>query len=97
MKAKVIKGVTALVLSLGLLTTGAVFAVSVAGGTWNYGVGYTGTYGYSNYHHPSRSHTASVRNGATGITNSQRAAAGNWAKASITKIPPTGLEYFYGF
>lgn len=20
-----------------------------------------------------------------------------WAKASITKLPPTGLEYFYGF
>lgn len=79
----------------GLLYSGTTFAASVAGGTWNYGVGYTGTYGYSNYHHPSRSHTASVKNGK--LVNSQRQGAGLWAKASITKIPPTGLEYFYGF
>lgn len=79
----------------GLFVSGTAFAASVAGGTWHYGVGYTGTYGYSNYYHPSRSHTASVKQGQ--LVNSQRQGAREWAKASITKIPPTGLEYFYGF
>lgn len=97
MKAKTIKLLTIFTLCISFIGTSTALAVSVAGGTWNYGVGYTGTYGYSNYHHPSRSHTASVRNGQTGVINSQRAAAGNWARASVTKIPPTGLEYYYGF
>lgn len=79
----------------GLLVSGTAFAASVAGGTWHYGVGYTGTYGYSNYYHPSRSHTASVKQGK--LVNTQRQGAGLWAKTSIDKIPPTGLEYFYGF
>ncbi|EGE53998.1 lactococcin 972 family bacteriocin [Streptococcus parauberis] len=41
-----------------MLISGTVLAASVDGETWHYGVGYTGTYGYSNYHHPNRSHTA---------------------------------------
>lgn len=87
----------AVALLVSIIGAGSVFAASVSGGTWHYGVGFTGTYGYSNYHHPSRSHTASVKNGQTGYINSQRAPAGAWAKSSITKIPPTGLSYYYGF
>ncbi len=66
-------------------------------GRLNYGVGWSATFGYSDYLHPSRSHTASVRNGETGVTNSQRASKENWARSSLTKIPPTGLNYYYGF
>lgn len=84
-------------LSLALISTSSALAASVDGGTWHYGVGYTGTYGYSNYHHPDYSHTASVYNDKTEITNRQRAGAGDWAKAFIVKIPPTGLSYYYGF
>lgn len=88
---KVIKSI-----AIGSLTTTAlVLADFVDGGEWHYGVGWTGTYGYSNYHHPTLSHTATVKNGPH--VNSQRQPAGIWAKTSITKIPPTGMEYFHGF
>lgn len=97
MVKKLTKVVIALALVVGIGLSAKALAVSVAGGTWNYGVGWNGTFGFSYYHHPSRSHKASVRNSQSGYTNSQRAAAGNWARSSLSKIPPTGLEYFYGF
>ena len=53
-----------LAVTFGVLLTFAVptvaTAAQVGGGTWHFGVGYTGTYGYSNYYHPSRSHTPNV-------------------------------------
>ncbi|MBA5813371.1 lactococcin 972 family bacteriocin [Leuconostoc lactis] len=88
-----------LAVTLGVLVTFAVptvaAAAQVGGGTWYFGVGYTGTYGYSNYHHPSRSHTATVQDG--NYYSSVRNSAGEWAKASITKIPPTGMSYYWGY
>ncbi len=85
----------ALGIACSLMVSTVAFADFVDGGEWHYGVGWTGTYGYSNYHHPTRSHTATVKNGQH--ENRQHQGAGIWAKASITKIPPTGMEYFYGF
>ena len=82
---------------LGFSTVALAATASPDGGTWNYGVGWSATFGYSDYLHPSRSHTASVRNGETGVTNSQRASKENWARSSLTKITPTGLNYYYGF
>lgn len=82
--------------SLGISTVALAATAYPDGGTWNYGVGWNGTFGYSDYFHPSRSHTSSVRNTNTGVTNSQRASGGNWARSSLTKIPPTGLNYYYG-
>lgn len=79
----------------GLLVSTNVFAAFVDGGEWHYGVGWTGTYGYSNYLHHGRSHTATVKNGNQVSTD--RKGPGAWAQASITKIPPTGMEYYYGF
>lgn len=61
----------------------------------DYGVGWTGTFGYSDYLHNGRSHTSTVKNGNQVATD--RECPGTWAKSSITKIPPTGMEYFYGF
>lgn len=78
---------------LALAVPTAVLAASVGGGTWNYGVGYTGTYGYSNYYHPSRLHSGTVVNGKKKVIDQQY--PGVWAKASITKIPPTGMSYYW--
>ncbi|MGQ7483370.1 lactococcin 972 family bacteriocin [Streptococcus suis] len=85
----------ALRIACSLMVSTVAFADFVDGGEWHYGVGWTGTYGYSNYHHPTRSHTTTVKNRQH--ENRQRQGAGIWAKASIIKIPPTGMEYFYGF
>ena len=92
---KFIQSGLVLAISCGLITSITALAAHVDGGEWHYGVGWTGTYGYSNYYHPTKSHTATVKNGSH--HNSQRQVAGVWAKASITKISPTGMEYFYGF
>jgi len=53
------------------------------------------TFGYSDYLHSTRSHTATVRHG--GRISKDREDPEVWAQASLNKIPPTGLEYFYGF
>ena len=79
----------------GILATTNALAVWVDGGQWNYGVGWTGTFGYSDYLHSTRSHTATVKDG--GRISKDREDPEVWAKASLNKIPPTGLEYFYGF
>lgn len=92
---KYLKRLSVVTLLCSLLLPATVFAAFVDGGEWHYGVGWTGTYGYSNYYHGSRSHTATVKNGP--VSNSQRQGAGAWAQTSITKIPPTGMEYYYGF
>ena len=79
----------------GILATTNALAEWVDGGQWNYGVGWTGTFGYSDYLHSTRSHTATVKNG--GRISKDREDPEVWAQASLNKIPPTGLEYFYGF
>ena len=56
-------GVASLMVCSILATTNAL-AVWVDGGQWNYGVGWTGTFGYSDYLHSTRSHTATVRHGS---------------------------------
>lgn len=57
-------------------------SVSVGGGTWNYGVGITGS--YSDYYHPSKTHTASVHSSGGGQKDTDRAYAGQWAKARVS-------------
>ena len=87
-------GVASLMVCSILATTNAL-AVWVDGGQWNYGVGWTGTFGYSDYLHSTRSHTATVKHG--GRISKDREDPEVWAKAALNKIPPTGMEYFYGF
>ena len=79
----------------GILATTNALAEWVDGGQWNYGVGWTGTFGYSDYLHSTRSHTATVKHG--GRISKDREDPEVWAKASLNQIPPTGMEYFYGF
>ena len=79
----------------GILATTNALAVWVEGGQWNYGVGWTGTFGYSDYLHSTRSHTATVKHG--GRISKDREDPEVWAKAALNQIPPTGMEYFYGF
>ena len=79
----------------GILATTNALAEWVDGGQWNYGVGWTGTFGYSDYLHSTRSQTATVKHG--GRISKDREDPEVWAQASLNKIPPTGLEYFYGF
>ena len=79
----------------GILATTNALAEWVDGGQWNYGVGWTGTFGYSDYLHSTWSHTATVKHG--GRISKDREDPEVWAQASLNKIPPTGLEYFYGF
>ena len=79
----------------GILATTNALAEWVDGGQWNYGVGWTGTFGYSDYLHSTRSHTATVKHG--GRISKDREDPEVWAQASLNKIPPTGLEYFYRF
>ena len=79
----------------GILATTNALAEWVDGGQWNYGVGWTGTFGYSDYLHSTRSHTATVKHG--GRISKDREDPEVWAKAALNQIPPTGMEYFYGF
>lgn len=85
--------VVALVAATGLAVSGSALAASVGGGTWNYGVGWSGTFGYSDYLHNTKKHSASVENGSTVVRVTQ--GKGTWAQASLTKIPPTGLSYYW--
>ncbi|HEU3317172.1 TPA: lactococcin 972 family bacteriocin [Streptococcus pneumoniae] len=78
-----------------ILASTSVLAVWVDGGQWNSGVGWSGNFGYSDYLHSTRSHTATVKDGNK--FSKDRAEAEAWARASIFKFPPTGMEYFYGF
>lgn len=91
---KKLKGIVCFAVIFGSFAVSSVaLAAWVGGGTWNYGVGYLGTYGYSNYHHSSKRHTATVKNG--GRTARSEGGPKAWAKASITKIPPTGMRYYW--
>ena len=92
---KLVKIGVASLMVCGILATTNALAEWVDGGQWNYGVGWTGTFGYSDYLHSTRSHTATVKHG--GRISKDREDPEVWAKAALNQIPPTGLEYFYGF
>ena len=92
---KLVKIGVASLMVCGILATTNALAVWVEGGQWNYGVGWTGTFGYSDYLHSTRSHTATVKHG--GRIFKDREDPEVWAKAALNQIPPTGMEYFYGF
>lgn len=92
---KLVKIGVASLMVCGILATTNALAVWVEGGQWNYGVGWTGTFGYSDYLHSTRSHTATVKDGNKFSKDYAKPEA--WDRASLTKIPPTGMEYFYGF
>ena len=92
---KLVKIGVASLMVCGILATTNALAVWVEGGQWNYGVGWTGTFGYSDYLHSTRSHTAIVKHG--GRISKDREDPEVWAKAALNQIPPTGMEYFYGF
>ena len=92
---KLVKIGVASLMVCGILATTNALAVWVDGGQWNYRVGWTGTFGYSDYLHSTRSHTATVKHGDR--ISKDREDPEVWAQASLNKIPPTGLEYFYGF
>lgn len=92
---KLVKIGVASLMVCGILATTNALAVWVDGGQQNYGVGWTGTFGYSDYLHSTRSHTATVKHG--GRISKDREDPEVWAKAALNQIPPTGMEYFYGF
>lgn len=92
---KLVKIGVASLMVCGILATTNALAVWVDGGQWNYGVGWTGTFGDSDYLHSTRSHTATVKHG--GRISKDREDPEVWAKAALNQIPPTGMEYFYGF
>ena len=92
---KLVKIGVASLMVCGILATTNALAVWVEGGQWNYGVGWTGSFGYSDYLHSTRSHTATVKHG--GRISKDREDPEVWAKAALNQIPPTGMEYFYGF
>lgn len=66
-------------------------SVSKAGGTWNYGVGVTGS--FSDYYHASRAHTATTKKG-TKIDKAGNP-AGKWAKSRL--LVYSGCNFYYGF
>jgi lactococcin 972 family bacteriocin len=74
--------------ALGVALAAPAMAEQVGGGTWYHGT--TGALGggtvYSEYHHGSNCHTASVRN-AHGATDWDSAGAGSWAMASTSAVP----------
>lgn len=80
-------------LSLIVLITGGI-TVSAAteypdGGTWNYGVGATGS--YSDYLHNSKQHSATVTKGRQRSYSEQPPT--KWAKARLFEY--SGCEFFY--
>lgn len=75
MKRKLITLATVLSLTLTAgLSYAKAYTVNVGGGTWYYG--HSGKYSYSNYYHPTRYHSSTVR-------------VGNYYASSGTAIPRT--------
>ena len=64
-------------------------------GLWEYGIG--AGFGYSNYFHSSNLHHSTVVNPKKNNSARGSGEAGEWSKARYYKVPPTGLEYYYGF
>lgn len=66
-------------------------AVTVEGGTWNYGPG------YSDYLHPSKLHRSSACNGNGVCNRSGDFGGGKWAKAKVGKTPSGNTAYYYNY
>ncbi|MDR2464742.1 MAG: lactococcin 972 family bacteriocin [Streptococcaceae bacterium] len=76
--------------ALTLLSTQAtVLAAEVAGGTWNCGVGLTGS--YSDYYHSKKTHSSSVTKGSQ--IDSHKVGNGKWAKSRLTIF--SGCNFYY--
>ncbi|MDR1473171.1 MAG: lactococcin 972 family bacteriocin [Lactobacillales bacterium] len=77
----------------GFAFSGFVLADSVGGGEWNYGIGWSGNFGFSDYFHGSNRHSASVKRG----DDLQRAVnnPGAWAQAKLFHFPPTRMDFFW--
>jgi len=61
------------------------------GGTWNYGVGITGS--YSDYLHNTKEHSATVKKGSE--VDSHKVGATKWAKSRLTIY--SGCNFYYNF
>ncbi|MCT6889157.1 MAG: lactococcin 972 family bacteriocin [Lactobacillus sp.] len=94
---KKILSIVTVVTSLGLAGAATTtLAKTAGGGTWNYGIGWNGLFGYSDYLHATRKHSSSV-GPSTSDRNKDFASAGNWSQAKYYKIPPTGLNYWWSY
>ncbi len=88
MKKIIVSALAFTVFGTGVL---GVKADSVGGGTWNYGVGFTGS--YSDYYHATREHSSTVRKGAKGDKDFD--GPGNWSKARLTEY--SGCQFFWAY
>ena len=80
-----------------LLATGglAAKAAEPSEGTWNYG--YNCSSAYSNYHHGSKTHSATVKNNNTGRDDSDTQDAGVWAKALVGRNITEKCSFYYNY
>ena len=67
----------------------------VGGGQWNYGIGWTGNFGYSDYYHSTKKHSATTVWGSE--VNRGVANPGRWAQSKIYRWPPTRMVYYYNY
>ncbi|PQF22952.1 lactococcin 972 family bacteriocin [Enterococcus mundtii] len=65
--------------------------VLATGGTWNYGVGITGS--YSDYFHGTKRHSATVKKGSDESYQAQ--GAGVWTKARLGAY--SGCNFYYNY
>lgn len=84
--------IACLVTLIVLATAGKLYvdAVSVGGGTWNYGVGLTGS--YSDYYHPAYYHTATVWYTHDNY-HKDDGVPGEWAKANLWRY--SGCHFYW--
>lgn len=78
---------------LTLLSLGGILAS--AAGSWYYG--YTFSTAYSNYHHSSRTHSATVVNKHTGRQAKDVQRAGAWAKAVVGRNVFEKASFYYNY
>lgn len=78
---------------VGLLSFGGILAS--AAGTWEYG--YTFSTAYSNYHHPSKTHSATVVNNNTGRQGYDSRSSGVWAKAIVGRNFTEKATFYYNY
>ena len=66
-----------------------------AEGTWQYGYGIETA--YSNYHHGSKSHSATVTNNNTGRFGKDTQRPGVWAKATVGRNVLESCSFYYNY
>jgi lactococcin 972 family bacteriocin len=69
--------------------------VAQAEGTWQHGYGVSSA--YSNYHHGSKTHSATVVNNNTGRQGKDTQRAGVWAKATVGRNLTEKASFYYNF